>query len=77
MSGITLAQAQAQLDSLMEMNQGGILSSTINGRSVTFRSIEELLKAITFWNDMVNKLTRVAAGGTKHSYALAKLNTRR
>jgi hypothetical protein len=77
MSGITLTQAQAQLDALLSCQSTNALSYTVNGRSTTFRSLEDLLKAITFWNDMVVRLTRVNAGGKRISYAVAKLDQRR
>lgn len=71
MSGITLAQAQAQLDSLLATQASGMLSVSIGGRSVTYRSSRDLQDAITYWARLVAQLTRTAAGGPRIGHSLA------
>ena len=73
---ITLAQAQANLDSLLAAQAGQMLSVSIGGRTVTYRSLKEVTEAINYWSRMVTQLTRTAAGGTRHGYALADFRDR-
>jgi len=73
---ITLAQAQANLDSLLAAQAGQMLSVSIGGRTVTYRSLKEITEAINYWSRMVTQLTRTAAGGTRHGYALADFRDR-
>lgn len=77
MSGITLAQAQAQLDALLTMQSSNMLAYSINGRSYSYRTFKDLLEAITFWERKVAALTRRAAGGPRHGYAVADLSSSR
>jgi hypothetical protein len=67
MSGITLAQAQAQLDALLAAQVGAELTVRFGERSVTYQSMEDLLKAIDYWNRMVTQLRR----GSRVSYSVA------
>ena len=77
MSGITLAQAQAQLDALLEIQISGMLAMSIGGRSYSFRSSKDLIDAITFWERKVAALKRIAAGGPRHGFAVADLSSSR
>ncbi len=69
MSGITLQNAQAILDKLVAAQlaggAGAVGSFTLNGRAVTYRSADELLKQITYWSNMVAQLQRNSAGGSR------------
>lgn len=77
MAGITLAQAQEQLDAALSIQATGMLSMSINGRSYTYRSMKDLLEAITFWERKVNQLQRVTAGGARTDFAAADLSSSR
>lgn len=62
MAGITLTQAQAQLDAYVAASlaiAGGGQSYSINGRSFTRANLGEINKQITFWDMQVKRL----AGG--------------
>jgi hypothetical protein len=78
MAGITLQQAQGVLDALIAAQlsgacESGALSSvSVGGRTVTFRSLDELITAITFWQTMVTNLERAAAGESRTGYKLAR-----
>lgn len=62
MSGITLAQAQAQLDTYLAAStavaagQSFDLSSGGTSRSLTRADAKEIRESITFWNNMVKSL---------------------
>lgn len=71
MSGITLAQAQAQLDALMAASTSQSLSMRYGDRQVTYRSATEIIDLIKFWRAEVARLTRIAAGGGSMSVRLA------
>lgn len=77
MSGITLAQAQAQLDALLEMQATGMSSMSIGGRSYSFHSLSDMIEAINYWQSVVSQLQRVAAGGPRHDFAVADLSSKR
>jgi hypothetical protein len=66
MSGITLAQAQQVLDALVaaqiEDPSGSLGSITVNGRTVTYRSAEDVIKLIEYWRGIVAHKTRLARG---------------
>jgi hypothetical protein len=71
MSGITLAQAQAQLDALMVATASQSLTVHYGDRTVTYRSADDLIKLITFWERRVVELTNAAAGVPRHNIKLA------
>lgn len=77
MSGITLAQAQANLDALLAVQAGSMASVSIGGRSYTSRSASDLIDLINFWQRQVSVLSRVASGQSRHGYALADLSGNR
>lgn len=64
MAGITLAQAQAQLDAWMAADTAvaGGQSYSIGGRSLTRANAAEITNKIEFWERKVNQLTRSSAG---------------
>lgn len=68
---ITVAQAQAQLDALLAAQAGQMLSVSIGGRTVTYRSLKDITDAIDYWSRTLARLQRVAAGGPRHGYSLA------
>lgn len=67
MAGITLAQAEAKLTLWMDAEDrvASGQSYTINGRSLTRANLKEIRETITYWNSMVQRLTRggVRVGG--------------
>jgi len=64
MAGITLTQAQTQLDAWiaasLKVAQGQ--SYTIGSRSLTRADAEDIQAMITYWNGKVNELTNGGAG---------------
>ncbi len=71
MSGITLAQAQSQLDALLEAQSNNLLTVTIGNRSVSYRSAEDIQAQINYWHRIVNDLTRVAGNEPRHGFKVA------
>jgi len=71
MSGITLAQAQQVLDALIQAQiadpSGSIGSVTVNGRTVTYRNAEDVIKLINYWRGIVAEKSRIAAGDSRLS----------
>lgn len=67
MSGITLAQAQQVLDALVQAQiddpSGSLGSISVNGRSVSYRNAEDVIKLIEYWRGIVAQKQRQAAGG--------------
>lgn len=74
---ITTTQAQANLDALLAASASGMLSVRIGERSVTYRSMDELLSAIRFWQAKLAELQRKAAGGSRHSFGVASFGSGR
>jgi hypothetical protein len=76
MSGITLAQAQQVLDALVQAQiddpSGSLGSITVGGRTVTYRSAEDVIKLLGFWRSLVAEKTRIAAGGSRLSMKRAR-----
>lgn len=62
MAGITLAQAQAQLDAYLAAETAALArkSYTINGRSMTFQDLPAIQEGIELWNRRVSELTMSA-----------------
>lgn len=71
MSGITEEQAQANLDALVAAQSSNLLSVSIGGRTVTYRTTADLTAAINFWVRVLNGIKRKAAGASRHSMAAA------
>lgn len=74
MSGITLTQAQANLDALLAVQAGSMASVSIGGRSYTSRSASDLIALINFWSRQVAVLSRAASGQSRHGFAVADLS---
>lgn len=62
MSGITLAQAQAQLDALLAATASQSLSVRYAERMITYRSAKDIIDLINFWRSEIARLSRIAAG---------------
>lgn len=75
--GITLEQAQENLNNLLSIAQDGILQTTINGRTTIFRSLRDIRIQIEYWREMIAMKQRIAATGSRHNYAVADLSSRR
>lgn len=80
MSGITLTDAQAILDVLVEAQKcegaGYIGSFTVGGHSVSFKSGAELIDQINYWSRIVASLQRRAAGQSRHGYFVPNFSGR-
>jgi multidrug resistance efflux pump len=76
MSGITQAQAQAQLDALLEAQSNNFLSVSIAGRTVTYRTAEDVIKAINYWQRVVSGFQRSADGHSRHGFQIANFQSR-
>lgn len=71
---ITLANAQTILDNLIDAQAAGVnefTSVTIGGRTVSYRSAEDVTRLINYWSRVVAQLQRKAAGRSRHGYAVA------
>jgi hypothetical protein len=72
---ITLAQAQQVLDALVQAQiddpVGTLGSFTIAGRTVSYKSADELIKSINYWSGIVARLQRSAAGAPRHGRSVA------
>lgn len=64
MAGITLAQAQAQLDAYLAAETAALArkSYTINGRSMTFQDLPAIQAGIETWGRRVAELSARAGG---------------
>lgn len=64
MAGITLNQAQAQLNLWLEADTAvaGGQSYSIGGRSLTRSNAAEITNKIIYWEGKVNQLSRASAG---------------
>ncbi len=69
MAGITLAQAQAQLDAYLAAETAvlGGQSYEIAGRRLNRADLEAIQLGITTWNKRVIDLTNTAAGGIRRA----------
>lgn len=67
MAGITLAQAQAQLDAYLAAEAAALArkSYTINGRSMTFHDLPAIRDGIETWNRRLIELSARASGRTR------------
>lgn len=63
---ISLADARAILAKLIEVQKndpiGAIGSISENGRSISFKSSEELIGQINYWTNLISQLQQRAAG---------------
>ena len=79
MSGITLTKAQQILDALLAAQLTGATafgSVSVAGDSYTYRTGDELLKQIAYWQRVVNGLTRAAGGESRHGFAVSNFQNR-
>lgn len=53
----TLSQLQARLEQIKEARDSGVLSSTYEGRTTTFRSLEEMNSVIATLENQIAGLT--------------------
>ncbi len=67
MAGISLAQAQAQLDAYLAAETAVLNSQSyeIAGRKLTRADLESIQRGITTWNSRVITLTNSASGRTR------------
>lgn len=67
MAGITLAQAQAQLDAYVNAEAAVLLGQeyTIAGRRLVRADLAAIQQGITIWNDRVKALSLRASGGRR------------
>lgn len=67
MAGITLAQAQSNLDQWLTAQATVSVekSVSIEGRTVTYHDLEMITKMVDYWNRMVLRLSR-GSGITVH-----------
>lgn len=74
MSGITLAQAEAQLAVWLAASEkiAAKQSYAINGRSLTFADLADVQKQIDYWQNWVTKLTRSASGRGRVRYIVGE-----
>lgn len=71
---ITLANAQTILDNLIEAQAAGVsefTSVTIGGRTVTYRSADDVIRLVNYWSRVVAQLQRKAAGRSRHGFSVA------
>lgn len=59
---------------LLDDPAGTLGSVSINGRMVQYRSTDDLLKLINFYAREIARLERIAAGGRRTNYAVARFN---
>lgn len=80
MSGISLADAQTILTALIEAQKcdpvGAIGSISINGRTVTYKGSDDLIKQVNYWARIVAGLQRNAAGVSRTSFVLPNFSGR-
>lgn len=68
---ISLEQAQAQLDALLAAKASNMLTVSIGGRSVTYRSAADVLEQINYWTRVIAGLKRQASGLSRHGFSVA------
>lgn len=67
---MTREQAQAQLDALIAATSSNLLTVTIGGRSVVYRSAQDLQAQINYWQRIVTGFDRVTAGQSRHGFSV-------
>lgn len=79
MSNITLEQALAARDALFaaqaEVAMSGLSSVSIGGRTVTYRSLGEIIEAINYWSRIVAGLQREAGGESRLGVSVANFQS--
>lgn len=72
MAGITLAQAQAQLQLWLDADTAvsGGQSYSIAGRSLSRADAATITEKIKYWNDTVVRLSRAQSGRGRTRYAV-------
>lgn len=72
---ITLVQAQAVLDALIQAQiddpLGALGSVTIQGRTVSYKGADDLIKMVNYWSGIVADLRRKAARAQRHGRSVA------
>lgn len=74
MAGITLAQAQSQLDALLAANTSQSLTVRYGERSVTYRNGAEIIELINYWERRIAELQRIAGGEYRTGVRLANFS---
>ncbi|RWC47965.1 MAG: hypothetical protein EOS55_13960 [Mesorhizobium sp.] len=74
MAGITLADAQAQLQLWLAASTkvAAKQSYSIAGRSLTLADLADINQQIKFWDDKVKLLSRAASGGRRVRYVVGE-----
>ncbi|MFT2213089.1 DUF6148 family protein [Rhizobium giardinii] len=74
MSGITLEQAQAQLDLWLAASAAVAKkqSYSIAGRSLTLADAADILRQVTYWNSMVQTLSAASNRRGRIRYGVAE-----
>jgi hypothetical protein len=74
MAGITLDQAQRQLDVYLAASEAVARkqSYSIAGRSLTLADAADIQKSIEYWNALVQKLSAAASGRGRLRYGVAE-----
>lgn len=74
MAGITLEQAQAQLESWLEASSrvAQKQSYSIAGRTLTLADLADINAQIRFWDDKVKTLSRAAIGRGRVRYVVGE-----
>ena len=73
MAGITLEQAQKKLDAYLAAAENAAAKKTYtmpDGRSLTHHDIDQINRAITFWDKQVKRLS--AGGGVRRSFLVPR-----
>lgn len=76
MAGITLEQAQAQLDALLAAQASRVLEVRTGDRAVRYASLKEIAEQVTYWQRIVRQLTAESVGNPSTSYRLADFSGR-
>ncbi|ATE84717.1 hypothetical protein B9J07_25545 [Sinorhizobium sp. LM21] len=74
MAGITLDQAQTQLDLWLNASMAVAKkqSYSIAGRSLTLADAADIQRSIEYWNNQVQKLSAAAMGRGRLRYGVAE-----
>jgi len=75
MSLISEAQAQANLDALLSAQSNNMLTVSIGGRSVSYRTTQDLTAAISYWTRVLAGVKRTAVGQSRHSVSAASFRS--
>lgn len=75
---ISLSDARAILAKLIEVQKedpiGALQSMTIEGRTYSFKTADELIKMINYWSGIVSQLQHAAAGAPTFGRSVAVFN---